>query len=256
MTLRCPACAATNPDSATWCNQCLRDLGLPDDPEVPPARRPRTAGPAPSGTSPASAAPTGADTDISAREATGAAFRRTDSDVEWRCPTCGGWSSMDDDACTQCLTPLRARLEAAAEPAAGPAAPTGVHTAGAHGRSPTRHGGLDVQRMRTRTVALNAVLPGLGHLLVGWVGSGLARILLFGVWVVGGLLLSSAGGVVAALPLFAGAGVLWLAGLFDGWQVVTGARQVLSGRALLWLVVGVTLLATVSVVASIVAGPV
>lgn len=147
---------------------------------------------------------------------------------------------MDDDACARCRTPFRRHLDA---------------TAPGRSRQPAVGArGADVDAARTRAVALNAVLPGLGHLLVGWVGSGLARIVLFVVWVVGGLLLASAGGAVAALPLFLGAAILWLTGLFDGWQVATGARQVLSGRALLWLVVGVTLLATISVVASIVAG--
>ena len=221
MGQRCRACGATNPDTATWCNQCLTDMALRDT-AAPTARgRPRTAGPEVHPSPPTPDA---------------AAFRRSGDRIEWRCPTCGDWSAMDDRACAHCRTPLRARMDA------------GAHGPEGSGRR------VDPDTARTRTVVANAVLPGLGHLLLGWVGSGLARMVLFVVWLVGGLLLAAAGGLVAALPLFLGAAVLWLTGVFDGWQAVTGARQVLSGRALLWLVVAVTLLVTVSVVGAVMSG--
>lgn len=248
MALRCGTCGATNPDSATWCNQCLTDLAVPGAGVSRDASASMRAGPG--GVGADSPPPTGP----SSTGGSDALLRRGPEGVQWRCPTCDGWSSLDDDVCARCGTPLQARF--AGHPAPGRDAPGGtggadMPTGGGGGRSARP----DPSTARNRTIALNAVLPGLGHLLAGWVGSGLARIVLFGVWLIGGVLLWGAGGPAAALPLLLGAAVLWATGIVDAWLLFEGARQVLSGRALLWLVVGVTLFATVGVVTVVVSGP-
>jgi hypothetical protein len=90
----------------------------------------------------------------------------------------------------------------------------------------------------------SALLPGAGHLLVGRVGTGVARLLLWVLWLpAGSALVRAAGGVVVAAPglaLLVGAGLLWVATLVDARRLAAGVdREVLAPRALLWLVAGV-----------------
>ena len=97
-----------------------------------------------------------------------------------------------------------------------------------------------------RVVLLSAVVPGLGHLMAGRVGSGIARAI-FGLgWLVGGVLLLLAAvragsGYAAAVPLLLGAAVVWVLSVLDAQGLARGAqREHLDGRRLLWLMVGVT----------------
>lgn len=258
-------CSAFNPDAAAWCNQCFHDLrvgerhrqvergegdasrsaaGLtseasagaatraPDRRE--PHGRPRRIT---DGELVPSQAETPVPTDAGVPDAgdhagVQADFRSTDGRIAWRCPTCANWSPLDADACAFCGTPFGDRMRTDAASATSVRRAASVH----------------------RAVWLNVVLPGLGHLLAGWTGSGLARMILSSVWVVGGLLLLGAGGTLVGVPLLLGAAALWVTGIHDGWQLRTRGRQLLSGRALLWLVIGVTLLSLLVVGAVAVSG--
>lgn len=204
MTRVCTACGATNPNRASWCNQCLSDLR-----GVAPARVAR-------------AAPAGSEPGV----ADGQRVRSTDAGVEWVCDVCGAWSSLDARACTTCGT--QSPLVSA-------------------GRRPPRSGAGT-----GRVLLLNALLPGLGHLVAGWIGSGLARLVLFAVWAVGGTLVLVGGGLLVALPLLLGAAILWGLGLPDAVRAAQGRTQLLTGRALLWLVIGVTVLSMLAATAVVV----
>jgi hypothetical protein len=88
------------------------------------------------------------------------------------------------------------------------------------------------------------VLPGAGHLLAGRTGTGSARLLLWLLWLVGGLSTArGAGDVRLAAPglvLLAGAAVLWAATLVDVRRLAAGDdAELLAPRPLLWLVGGV-----------------
>ena len=153
-------------------------------------------------------------------------FRRGEQGLEWNCPTCGHWSSIEAEQCEVCQTPFSARI--------------------AYDEHATETSGVD-GRAATRVAWLNIVLPGLGHIVAGWTGSGLARLVLYSVWVVGGLAIFGAGGTLVAIPLLIGAAIIWGSSLHDAWQLGQRGPQLLNGRALLWLVIGVTLLSMLGV---------
>lgn len=204
MTLVCGACGATNPDRASWCNQCLSDLQ-----GAAPARVTRVAQPAPNGR---------VTTDDRR-------IRSGDAGVEWACESCGGWSPLDARVCVTCGTP--SPLTGAGERSAVAGVPA------------------------KRILLLNALAPGVGHLVAGWIGSGLARLVLFAVWAVGGMLLLLGGGLPVALPLLLGAAILWGVGLPDAVRAAEERPQLLTGRVLLWLVIGVTLLSALAAAAAV-----
>lgn len=261
--MRCEACRATNPASATWCNQCYAPLratasgartGVATGRPAPGT--PQTAdgvGRAePGAASRVSAAPArdrarGAAVSRAAggrrRSAPGAGAvsgprsgrrpevrRRGDGQVEWECPVCASANLLAESACAACGASLAAGFASGRE-AAPPVAP-GV--------------GL----------ALTAVLPGAGHLASGRIGSGIARAFLYAVWLPGGAVLASApgpGSMAVALPLLLGALLLWAASLLDTAALGGGGRQLAEGRALLWLVVsvlGLTLLGAITATAT------
>jgi hypothetical protein len=212
-TRACPACGARNAATAPWCTQCYASFG---EDAVP---GPAGAAPAGEGGSAPEAAPqpdrAGATTDIRQDEHGG---------IEWRCATCDGWSPLEAATCVACGSPRQG------------------------------FGDDRVVEMpdEQRIVALSGLLPGLGHMVAGRVGSGLARAL-FGVgWLVGGVLLLVAAvragsGHWAAVPLLAGAVVVWVLSVFDAQSLARGQqREYLDGRNLLWLMVGVTCLLVVA----------
>jgi hypothetical protein len=90
-------------------------------------------------------------------------------------------------------------------------------------------------------VTASLLLPGLGHLLAGAVGSGLARAVLWVVWAGAGLGdLRGARGSLAAVSLV-GALVLWAASAIDAASLAGGTgRQLLEGRRMVALVAVVT----------------
>lgn len=219
--MRCPDCGARNADAAAWCTQCYLRL------EGPTA--PATAAPAESGNGerrPSHASPSGPDTaglptpppiPAAARAAAQRDIRVEGERVEWRCARCEGWTPLEQPACSACgsarvgFTPERA-------PAAASTTPTG-----------------------SAPLVASALLPGLGHLLVGRPGSGLARVLLWLLWAGGaGLTLVSVGVTSTALVLTLAAAALWAITLHDLSRLADGQGQLLTGRVLAWSVVGVT----------------
>ncbi len=91
---------------------------------------------------------------------------------------------------------------------------------------------------------MSAFAPGAGHLAVGRYGSGWARLLLFVVWAVGAVMLSGAGAraLGAIAPLLLGVVIVWVGSLVDLQRLQRGQEELLAGRRLLWLVIGVLLL--------------
>ncbi len=259
--VRCPACGARNGVSADWCTQCYALLAAPGadqsattaelaqaaTPAAPPMQ-PEQAAAGEVGTSPADAGSGGGVP--AAPTAPGAAgvgsvqpdvqatnVRTRDGEVEWRCAVCSGWCALTAPACTVCGA---ARHGFGTE--TGPAPPR-----------------QDLPL--PAVIGVSLVLPGSGHLLIGRTGTGVARLLLALLWLLGGFaMLRGAGGGAAlgpALVLFTGAVVVWIGTALDVRTVLTGrGSEVLTSRVLLWLVVGVTvaLVATLLLAATVGAG--
>lgn len=96
------------------------------------------------------------------------------------------------------------------------------------------------------------LVPGLGHLLAGHVGTGVARLVLGVSWAAGGLAVArGAGGdgqLLPAIPLLLGATIVWAASIRDVAVLREGA-ELLRPRVLAGLtvaVVGTLLLAAVA----------
>lgn len=165
-------------------------------------------------------------------------FRRSGDAVDWRCEVCGRWNPLETPNCPACGTTL---TEQFAEPDDAPA-------------------GVDA----TVAMIATAVLPGLGHLLLSRTGSGVARAVVYVIWLLGGwLLLSEALGAgqsaLAAVPLLIGAAVVWAVSQYDTHLLLSGRdadAQLLRPRVFLWLVVGVIglLIATFAVTTATLAG--
>lgn len=227
--MRCGACGAGNPDGAAWCGQCYATL--PDD-----AASGDQAPQAPASTDEPAEGHGRGDGTLSRMLSEGElaeGFRRADGTVEWECPKCGTWSAVEDLRCRACDTPLSARWMAAPE-------------------RPTP----DPRFSEPWVVVflLSAVVPGAGHIGLRRFGTGIARAVLYAVWVLGagGLLVSGgrAAGFAAA-PLAGGALLLWVVSLLDLQALRTGRRELLGGRTLLWVVVAVTGLSILGVFAAV-----
>ncbi len=231
--MRCPACGARNAASADWCTQCYAALAVPGAEEsATTAELPEVAAPSAPPQPPADAPPPGgvpavpAPPDAPAEgsvppDAEAADVRTRDGEVEWRCAVCSGWCALTAPTCTVCGAPRQG---------------FGTETGPAE---PRRDLPL------AAVIGISLVLPGSGHLLIGRIGTGVARLLLALLWVLGGFaMLRGAGGGAAlgpALVLFTGAAVVWIGTALDVRTVLTGrGSEVLTSRVLLWLVVGVT----------------
>lgn len=208
--MRCTECGATNADSADWCSQCYAALGVPEAPGGAPQSAP-VPGAAPAqeqGAAPGESSVEG--------------FRRRDGYVEWQCPSCGLWTPVEALACSACGTTIAARWERVDADRAAT--------------------GRRLSEPWTAALALTAVVPGAGHIGIGRYAAGIARAVLYAVWLAGGVALWRAGGFLAGGPLLVGAGALWAGSLADVAALRAGRREVLGGRSLLWLVVGVLVL--------------
>lgn len=205
--MRCPGCGAANPADASWCGQCHRRF----EPHAQPGAQPgRQREPTPAGPSATAAAVAQRSTSASAPAATGT-FRRDGDGVVWACPECAADNPLAADHCAVCGHALR--LDAVVDAPA-----------------------VDWRRARL----LSAVAPGAGHLAAGRASSGVARALLFCVWLAGGgLLLRPGPALLVAAPFLAAAVVLWVGCLVDLRRLERGRPELLAGRGLLWLVVGV-----------------
>ncbi len=221
-TRACPACGARNAATAPWCTQCYTSFAErtepPDSGDSEPAHQP------PAGVPPAEKAPAEGNGPPSRAGATADVRQDEQGVIEWRCATCDGWSPLEVAACVACGSP--------------------------------RTGFGDDRAVEVpdeqRVVLLSGLLPGLGHLVAGRVGSGLARALLGVGWLIGGVLLLVAAaragsGYWAAVPLLVGAVIVWVLSVFDAQSLARGQqREYLDGRNLLWLMVGVTCLLVVA----------
>lgn len=236
-TRTCGRCGARNASGADWCTQCFTPFAsaAPDPREegegTKRADEHTPVAPPEGVASPGARAPTDAgQTAGTPRIASGGGrpsapaqrdIRQTsDGDIEWRCATCEGWNPLSSPACLACGAARR-------------------------GFGPEPEEPVDLPD-EDRLVAYSILLPGLGHLRAGRVGSGLARAL-FGVgWLIGGLLLllaaTRAGAAhLAAVPLFAGAAAVWVLTVLDVRSLARGEHtERLDGRTLLWLMAGVT----------------
>ncbi len=238
---RCPRCDAHNTDDAAWCSQCfLAFSGSPmaggPSPAADVAAVPADFPPGPGvgaqvddhvgalpHDAPAIDGPPGPVGGVHGRE-----VRERDGEVEWHCAVCDTWNDLYDGRCAICGSRRvgfgAVGEEAAASPTAGSSAPP---------------------------IVASSLLPGLGHLMAGRTGAGLARIAVFGLWLAGGVgwTLSGSGPTrPPGLVLLAGAALLWVATQIDIVSLVGPRRaEPLGNRGLLWLVVGVTVLLAASV---------
>jgi len=231
--MRCPACGAHNVEAAPWCTQCFERFEAPGEPSresvppgpdpPPPPPPPTTVGPPPVPGTP----PLPPQVQPPTEGRTAQRDIRVDGDrVEWRCASCEGWNPLERPDCRACGS---ARVGFTPGTAAAPA----VATTG--GAAP---------------LLASALLPGLGHVLVGRPGSGIARLLLWLLWAGGaGAILVSAGLSGAALVLGLAALGLWSLTLHDLVQLARGRPEVLTGRVLAWSVVAVTTLLVLLAVA-------
>lgn len=220
--MQCPACGASNPDSAAWCGQCYRRFDEDTAPETPSPNGSGTAPP------PAADAAPVTQSSQSAPDTGGEAegFRRVGDELEWECPECGSFNGIELTSCAICGTSFLQRFRSE-EP--------------------------EPERNWSAALLLSAVAPGAGHLSVGRYGTGAARLLLFVAWIVGALMLATSAGsgaLVAATPLVLGALILWAMTLFDVYRLQQGESEILAGRTFLWLVVGVLLFMGVALFAS------
>ncbi|MBW3620216.1 MAG: hypothetical protein KY461_08225 [Actinobacteria bacterium] len=208
--MRCPACGGRNADSAEWCSLCFAPLR--ETPVIEDAIDDvvdDAAGDAPEASGPATGT-------ISSD----GRFRRTEEGLDWRCAACERWNAMERQTCVTCGEPF-------------------VRTLGTDEPDPP------AGRSEAAVVGASLLLPGAGHVLLGRGGAGALRIILYVIWLLGGIvLLSAATGAgrspVAALPLLFGAFVVLLASVIEAQRTVTGVETVLlTPRVTLWLVVGV-----------------
>lgn len=216
--MRCPDCGARNAEAAAWCTQCYARLERPATTPVEAwgdERDPASAPPAPG--SAGDAVPAPPPIPAAARAAAQRDVRIEGERVEWRCRRCDGWTPLEHPSCAACGSP-RVGFTPDRAPADTAMAPTG-----------------------STPLVASALLPGLGHLLLGHPGSGLARILLWLLWAGGaGLTLVSVGVTSTALVLALAAAALWAITLQDLSRLADGQPQLLTGRVLAWSVVGVT----------------
>lgn len=143
-------------------------------------------------------------------------FRRVGDELQWACPQCGQFNAIEDTTCVVCGTSFVERFRADEAP--------------------------PQPRNWNQALAMSAIAPGAGHLAVERYGSGLARLVLFLTWVAGAILLGGGGGggsLRAVAPLLIGAFVLWAGSLVDLQRLRDGQDELLVGRRLLWLVLGV-----------------
>lgn len=219
--MRCPACAALEPDDAAWCSQCHTRFG------DPPAAAPDPGAPDPGAPDPG--APDLGAVDPGVRVAD-RGVRVIDDEVEWRCARCAGWTPLAARGCARCGAPRHGFGDVPGPPVAAPE--------------------------RVRALQLVSVpFPGLGHLLAGRRVTGAIRLALALGWTfVAVRLVVGTGigvGVAPAVVLAAGVAVLGVATVVDTGRLhVPGAHEVLSPRRLVWFAIGVVAAAVAAAAAA------
>jgi hypothetical protein len=239
--MRCESCGAHNPEAATWCTQCYAPVTGSSGPQAAgsvPAE-PASSGPGePIGLSDAASRDAAlAETEEAAASAEPGAVssqrtepvqigdvREVDGVIEWRCATCRTWVLLELSNCRVC---------------GAPRVGFGDTT------RPDRAADLD----RDKVLVGAAAFPGVGHLMAGRTGSGLTRLVLGLLWLVGGIswLVSTTAGAAPGALLIVGALVLWVVSFLDVQALLDGRKEPFGVRGLLWLVVGVTALLMLAV---------
>lgn len=152
--------------------------------------------------------------------------REVDGRLEWRCRACDSWNALEAPDCGGCGAPR-----------------TGF---GEFGRPPVHSGRAWPSSW---LLGLTVVAPGLGHILAGRLGTGLARLTLTLVWLTGAIGIIGAADAVpfAGVVLIMGVAAVWVASILDMRLLLAGEpAQTLDARRLLWLVVGVTVVLLVA----------
>lgn len=225
--MRCPNCGARNPAEATWCTQCYARFEEATAVEPSPPEPP-----APDGVTEIEATLEPGVVSAEDDGAPGAGpvevgdVRQIDGVIEWRCGTCASWVALESELCAVCGAPRSGFGEAP--------------------RSEVPVGELD----RGKVLGAAAIFPGVGHLLAGRTGSGLTRLLLGALWLLGGiwwLATTSTVGTAPGVILIVGTLVLWVASYLDVQALLAGRDEPFGLRGLLWSVVGVTALLMVTV---------
>jgi hypothetical protein len=222
---RCPSCGALATRDAEWCGQCLTVLAELARPATVGPVEVRQPGPSGNGAAPDSvtlgspAPPT----------ELGHAIENDRAMAEgpsWTCPACGEGNPLALDECTVCGTPFKALF-----------------------RGEERPVNLDPRSATTSSL----LLPGLGHIRLGRVAEGLARLVLFA-WAVATaamVVLSAPAeglgplGLLAAM-FVAAALVVYVLSAVDARRAAEGLEPVLSTRALLYGSAGLVLLSMAS----------
>lgn len=147
-------------------------------------------------------------------------FRRTGEGLDWRCVTCDTWNPIERQTCVTCREPFARTL-----------APEQDEP------RPEVNG--------TTAVGASILLPGSGHVMLGQGTAGALRIILYVIWLGGGiaLLLAAARSgqpILPAVPLLLGALVVLFASVIEVQRTVSDDDTILlTPRVTLWLVVGV-----------------
>ena len=228
--MQCPSCGATNPESAQWCGQCYRRF-------VEPAAAPPPTDPAPVTevhdvvATDIPAVPAPAERTTAALQDSSGAIRREGDRIEWTCPQCEHVNPIELSNCEICGTAFIDRFRQPDEP--------------------------EPPRNWQAALVMTAVAPGAGHIAIDRYGSGFARLFLFIGWLLGAVALAQSGGGEAMFviaPMLLGVVVLWAGSLLDIYRLQQGEPEVLAGRPLLWLVVGVLALMGIGLFVSLAAG--
>lgn len=232
--MRCPSCGARNADSAEWCTQCYAPLRAPSAPDPAPPTTPDAVPGTRPEPGPTAAAPAATDARAQDAAATTTAddrFRRTAEGIDWRCEVCDTWNPIERTTCVTCQAPF-ARTIAPPEETPRP----------------------EVNELAV--VAASLALPGAGHVMLQRTGAGVLRMILYVTWLVGGIALLRAAvtaeqSALPAVPLLLGAFVILGASVVEA-QQATEDRDltILTPRVILWLVVGVLGLLTVTFLAA------
>lgn len=210
--MRCPNCGGLNPDTASWCGQCFVKFDEPAPGVVELAELPKPPETADK--------PTDKPNRIDLADLQEAPviydrgfLRRQRELMGWQCHKCGSKNSMDRMDCATCGASLFESfgMETAPEPEPPP-------------KNPSLAAGL-------------SLVPGVGHLYLGRIGEGIARMVMAAWWLAAGLILFSAGTLRWLGVIFLAAD-LTLVGLtvVDGYRLAIERKspQVFTPKLLLY----------------------